>query len=35
MKIQSENLKETIQKARPNLKDNSVKQYETHLNKLK
>ena len=35
MKINSENLTEEIQKSRPNLKPNSIKQYETHLNKLK
>ena len=35
MKIQSENLNADIKKSRPNLKENSVKQYETHLNKLK
>jgi integrase len=35
MKINSENLTDEIQKSRPNLKPNSIKQYETHLNKLK
>jgi len=35
MKINTEDLKESIQKVKPNLKDNSIKQYETHLNKLK
>ena len=35
MKISSDNPKETIQKSRPHLKDNTVKQYELHLNKLK
>jgi len=35
MKINSENASESIQKARPNLKENTIKQYETHLNKLK
>ena len=35
MKINSENIKQDIQKSRPNLKENTIKQYETHLNKLK
>jgi len=35
MKINSENITDEIQKSRPNLKSNSIKQYETHLNKLK
>lgn len=35
MKINSENITEKIQESRPNLKPNSIKQYETHLNKLK
>ena len=35
MKINSENMTEKIQESRPNLKPNSIKQYETHLNKLK
>lgn len=35
VKINSENITEEIQKSRPNLKENSIKQYETHLNKLK
>jgi len=35
MKINSENIKEKIQSAKPNLKENSIKQYEIHLNKLK
>lgn len=35
MKINSEDMSEKIQKSRPNLKPNSIKQYETHLNKLK
>jgi hypothetical protein len=35
MKINSENIKEKIQEAKPNLKENSIKQYEIHLNKLK
>ena len=35
VKINSENITEEIQKSRPNLKPNSIKQYETHLNKLK
>jgi len=35
MKISSENIKEKIQEAKPNLKENSIKQYEIHLNKLK
>jgi integrase len=35
MKINSEDMSEKIQKSRPNLKANSIKQYETHLNKLK
>ena len=35
MKINSENIKDDISKSRPNLKENSIKQYETHLNKLK
>ena len=35
VKINSENITEEIQKSRPNLKQNSIKQYETHLNKLK
>ena len=35
MKINSEEPMEAIQKARPHLKPNTIKQYETHLNKLK
>ncbi len=35
MKINSDNITEKIQESRPNLKPNSIKQYETHLNKLK
>ena len=35
MKINSNNITEKIQESRPNLKPNSIKQYETHLNKLK
>ena len=35
MKINSEKPMDEIQKARPNLKTNTIKQYETHLNKLK
>tara|TARA_R110000822_G_scaffold226975_1_gene359588 strand:+ start:62 stop:1048 length:987 start_codon:yes stop_codon:yes gene_type:complete len=35
MKINSEEPMEEIQKARPHLKPNTIKQYETHLNKLK
>lgn len=35
MKINSENITEKIQESRPNLKPNSIKQYQTHLNKLK
>lgn len=35
MKINSQNIMEKIQESRPNLKPNSIKQYETHLNKLK
>ena len=35
MKINTDNLKEKIQEAKPNLKENSIKQYEIHLNKLK
>ena len=35
MKINSEKPMDEIQKARPNLKPNTIKQYETHLNKLK
>lgn len=35
MKINSENAMEEISKARPHLKPNTIKQYETHLNKLK
>lgn len=35
MKINSENLKAEIKEVKPNLKDNSIKQYEIHLNKLK
>lgn len=35
MKISSEDPMEAIQLARPHLKPNTVKQYETHLNKLK
>jgi len=35
MKINSENTTEDIKKSRPNLKTNTIKQYEIHLNKLK
>lgn len=35
MEINIENVVDTIKKNRPNLKDNSIKQYQTHLNKLK
>jgi hypothetical protein len=35
MKINSDNPMDEIQKARPHLKPNTIKQYETHLNKLK
>ena len=35
MKISSANQTEAIKKARPNLKENSIKQYELHLRKLK
>ena len=35
MKIETTNLAEEIKKARPNLKDNTIKQYEMNLNKLK
>jgi len=35
MKINTENLIDDISKSRPNLKENSIKQYQTHLNKLK
>jgi len=35
MKINSDNAMDEIQKARPHLKTNTIKQYETHLNKLK
>lgn len=35
MKINSEKPMDEISKARPNLKPNTIKQYETHLNKLK
>lgn len=35
MKINSEKPMEAISKARPHLKTNTIKQYETHLNKLK
>jgi hypothetical protein len=35
MKINSENTTEAIKKSRPNLKTNTIKQYEIHLNKLK
>ena len=35
MKINSAEPMEEIQKARPHLKTNTIKQYETHLNKLK
>tara|TARA_R110002020_G_scaffold75872_2_gene192800 strand:+ start:2153 stop:3112 length:960 start_codon:yes stop_codon:yes gene_type:complete len=35
MKIDSEDVKEDISKARPNLKINTIKQYETNLKKLK
>ena len=35
MKINSEKPMEAISKARPHLKPNTIKQYETHLNKLK
>ena len=35
MKINTENTTEAIKKVKPNLKDNSIKQYEIHLNKLK
>ena len=35
MILESKNPKEDISKARPNLKTNTVKQYEVNLNKLK
>lgn len=35
MKINSENTTEAIKKVKPNLKENSIKQYEIHLKKLK
>ena len=35
MKIETKDLKEDIKEARPNLKDNTIKQYETNLEKLK
>jgi len=35
MKINSEKPMDEISKSRPNLKPNTIKQYETHLNKLK
>lgn len=35
MKINSDKVQEDIQKSRPSLKTNTVKQYETNLNKLK
>jgi len=35
MKINSDKPMDEISKARPNLKPNTIKQYETHLNKLK
>ena len=35
MKIESQNPKEDIEKKRPNLKENTIKQYLTNLNKLK
>lgn len=35
MKINSDNTTEAIKKVKPNLKDNSIKQYEIHLKKLK
>jgi hypothetical protein len=34
MKIDSDNVSEEIQKARPNVKPNTIKQYEVNLNKL-
>ena len=35
MKINTDNIQESIQKSRPTLKTNTVKQYEINLNKLK
>lgn len=35
MKLKVENMTEAIKKSRPNLKENSVKQYEAHLRKLR
>ncbi len=35
MKINTDNASDSIKEARPNLKPNTIKQYETHLNKLK
>lgn len=35
MKINTDNMSEAIKKIKPNLKENSVKQYEFHLTKLK
>lgn len=35
MKINSDSIVDSIEKAKPNLKPNSIKQYETHLKKLK
>lgn len=35
MKIDSNNLNEDIKKSRPNIKDNTIKQYRMNLNKLK
>ena len=35
MKINTDNIQESIQKSRPSLKTNTVKQYEINLNKLK
>jgi len=34
MKIDSSNVTEDIQKARPNVKENTIKQYEVNLKKL-
>jgi len=35
MKLKVENMTEVIKKSRPNLKENSIKQYEAHLRKLR
>ena len=35
MSFETEDIKKDIQKSRPNLKENTIKQYDTNLRKLK